>query len=458
MPDDRPTLQSEAAAFLEAHPGTRYLDVIYADLCGVIRGKRYPIDELPKLARQGLAFPGAVFLLSINGATQDPLGRGFSDGDPDRPVHLVPGTLAPVPWSPVPLAQALVTMREFDGTPYPFEPRNVLRRVIERYTALGLTPVVAFELEFYLLDRERGADGAPLPPVLPTTGRRDAATQVYGMNEVEAFAPLLAEIHESCRAQGIPVGALSAEYAPGQYEINLQHGPDPLLAADQAVLFKRAVQGVARKHGYQATFAAKPYLEQAGCGLHLHVSLLDNAGRNVFDGGDAPASETLLHAIGGVLATMPEAMSLFAPNANSFRRFKANNFVPVSRSWGFENRSAAVRVPSGPGEARRVELRTPGADANPHLALAGLLAGLLHGIEQRLDPGPPADSNAGTSLDPEVPLRPFRALEKLRGSRVLRDALGADYVEAYVATKWAETEAFYDQIGPAEYAWYLQAD
>lgn len=458
MPDDRSTLQDEAAAFLAAHPETRYLDVIYADLCGVIRGKRYPIAELPKLARQGLAFPGAVFLLSINGATQDPLGHGFSDGDPDRPVGLVAGSLAPVPWSPVPLAQALVTMRELDGAPYPFEPRNVLRRVAERFAALGLTPVVAFELEFYLIDRARAEGGGPLPPVLPTTGRRDAATQVYGMNEVEAFAPLLAEIHEACRAQGIPVGALSAEYAPGQYEINLAHVADPLLAADQAVLFKRAVQGVARRHGLQATFAAKPYPEEAGSGLHLHVSLLDQAGRNVFDGGAEPASEMLRHAIGGVLATMPEAMSLFAPNANSFRRYKANNFVPVSRSWGFENRSAAVRVPSGPGAARRIKLRTPGADANPYLALAGLLAGIQHGLEQRLDPGPPAASNAGTELDPAVPLRPFRALEKLRGSQVMQQALGADYVAAYAATKWAETEAFYDQIGPAEYAWYLQAD
>lgn len=458
MPDECSTLRDEAAAFLAAHPATRYLDVIYADLCGVIRGKRYPIEDLGKLTRSGLAFPGAVFLLSVNGGTQDPMGHGFSDGDPDRPVRLVPGSLAPVPWSAVPLAQALVTMSEPDGAPYAFEPRNVLRRVAAGFAATGLTPVVAFELEFYLIDRERDAGGAPQPPVLPTTGRRDAATQVYGMNEVEAFAPLLAEIHESCRAQGIPVGALSAEYAPGQYEINLAHVPDPLLAADQAVLFKRAVQGVARKHGLQATFAAKPYPAEAGSGLHLHVSLLDRAGSNVFDGGAALASESLRHAIGGALATMPDAMSLFAPSVNSFRRYKANNFVPVSRSWGFENRSAAIRVPTGPGSARRIELRTPGADANPYLALAGLLAGIQHGLERRLDPGAPASSNAGAALDPAVPLRPFRALEKLRDSAVLRAALGEDYVAAYVATKWAETEAFYDQIGPAEYAWYLQAD
>jgi len=458
MPDDRPILQEEAARFLAAHPATRYVDVIYADLCGVIRGKRYPVAELGKLAKTGLAFPGAVFLLSVNGATQDPEGHGFSDGDPDRPVRLVAGTLAPVPWSPIPVAQALVTMQEADGSPYPFEPRNVLRRAADRFASTGLTPVVAFELEFYLIDRARAEDGGPLPPVLPTTGRRDRATQVYGMNEVEAFAPLLAEIDQACRAQGIPVGALSAEYAPGQYEINLQHVPDPLLAADHAVLFKRAVQGVVRRNGLQATFAAKPYPAEAGSGLHLHVSLLDADGRNVFDGGNEPASAALKQAIGGALATMPDAMAFFAPNANSYRRYKANNFVPVSRSWGFENRSAAIRVPGGAPEARRIEHRVAGADANPYLALAALLAGLQHGLERRLDPGPPVASNAGTSLDSEVPLRPFRALERLRASSVLRDALGSDYVSAYAAAKWAETEAFYDQIGPVEYAWYLQAD
>jgi glutamine synthetase len=254
------------------------------------------------------------------------------------------------------------------------------------------------------------------------------------------------------------VGAVSAEYAPGQYEINLMHGPDPLLAADQAVLFKRAVKGCARRHGLQATFAAKPYPEETGNGMHLHLSVLDREGRNLFDGGEVIASQSLRQAIGGALALMPDCMALFAPNPNSYRRYKANNFVPVSRSWGYENRSAAVRVPTGPADARRIEHRVAGADANPYLALAALLASLHHGITAKVDPGPPSQENAGTALDPEIPLRPFRALERLARSQLMKDYLGADYVEAYVATKWAEIESFYDEMGATEYAWYLQAD
>jgi len=458
MLKDRSALAEEAARFLAGHPETRYVDAIYADLCGVIRGKRYPASELGKLARKGLAFPGAVFLLSVTGSTQDPKGHGFSDGDPDFQAVLVPGTIRPVPWAEIPTAQALVTMVEADGSPYPFEPRNVLARVAQRFAADGLTPVAAFELEFYLIDRERGADGRPQPPVLPTTGQRDQATQVYGMNEVEAFSGLLDEIARACLAQEIPVGAISAEYAPGQYEINLEHRPDPLLAADHAVLFKRVVRGVARRNGLQATFAAKPYPEETGNGLHLHLSVLDREGRNVFDGGEAIASQSLRHAIGGALQLMPDCMALFAPNPNSYRRYRANNFVPVSRSWGYENRSAAIRVPTGPADARRIEHRVAGADANPYLALAALLASLHHGMTAKLDPGEPAQGNAGTALDPEIPLRPFRALERLARSALMKDYLGADYVEAYVATKWAEIESFYEEMGPTEYAWYLQAD
>ena len=459
MLDDHSTLPDEAASFLAAHPETRFVDVIYPDLCGIIRGKRYPVAELGKLFRKGLAFPGSVFLLSVTGETQDPLGRGFSDGDPDNPGMLVPGSLKPIPWSDIPTAQAMVTLLERDGTtPFLFEPRNVLRRVLERFRPLGLTPVVAFELEFYLIDPQRDEGGGPLPPILPTTGRRGSATQVYGMNEVEAFSELLDEIADCCRLQDIPVGAVSAEYAPGQYEINLQHIDDPLLAADQAVLFKRAVKGVVRKYGLQATFAAKPYPDQTGNGLHLHCSMVDAEGRNLFDGGEAVVSPLLRNAIGGALALMPDSMALFAPNPNSFRRYKANNFVPVTRAWGLENRSAAVRIPSGEAAARRIEHRVAGADANPYLALATFLAGLHHGIERRLDPGPPVEGNAGAEIDEEIPMRPFRALERLEESQVLRDYLGSDYLDVYVATKWAELEAFYDEIDPTEYAWYLQAD
>jgi glutamine synthetase len=379
MPDTQKTLPKEAADFLKAHPETTAIDAVFADLSGVVRGKRYPVAQIGKLFGEGVAFPGSVFLLSASGASQDPEGRGFSDGDPDELGKVIPGTLQPVPWTERPIAQALLTFEAMDGTPYAFEPRNVLKRVLARIGELKLRPVVAFELEFYLIDRERLANGTPRPPHSPVTGRCDLATQVYGMAAVDDFAAFLEDVGQACTAQGVQIGATSSEYAAGQFEINMQHLDDPLKAADHCVMFKRAVQGVARRHGVQATFMAKPYLETSGSGLHLHISLLDDQGRNVFDGGEAPASETLLHAMGGILDILPESMAILAPNPNSYRRFKPMIYVPVSRSWGYENRSTALRIPVSGGAARRIEHRMAGADANPYLVLATALAGLHHG-------------------------------------------------------------------------------
>ncbi len=449
---------AEVEAFLKANPKVGAVDAIFADLSGVVRGKRYPAAQLGKLFDTGVAFPGSVFLLSTSGESHDPKGRGFSDGDPDELAKIIPGTLQPVPWAEQPLAQVMLTFQDLDGAPFRFEPRNILKRVLAQLGDLGLRPVVAFELEFYLIDRERLPGKAPQPPRSPLTGSRDLATQVYGMAALDDFAGFVAEVDRACSVQGIETGAMSSEYAAGQFEINLQHLDDPLKAADHCIMFKRVVQGVARRHGVQATFMAKPYLESAGSGLHLHISLLDDQARNVFDGGKAPASKTLLHAIGGILDIMPECMAFLAPNSNSYRRFKPNTYVPISRSWGHENRSVALRIPIQGGPARRIEHRVAGADANPYLVLATALAGIHHGIMGKIDPGPAFDGNAGTELDPGLPFRPYRALDRLRESKILPAYFGADYPSTYAACKAKELESFEDHVGPVEYDWYLLAD
>ncbi len=447
-----------AEAFIAAHPEIEFVDGIFADLCGIIRGKRYPIEDLHKILTKGITIPASVFLLSVTGSTHDPLGMGISDGDPDHLLVPIEGMLKPVLWAERPLAQVYMTMQDPAGKPSWVDPRNVLRRVVERFSDMGLTPVVALELEFYLIDKERTRFGAPRPPISPRSKQRDTATQVYSITELEAFAGLLADITGACDAQAIPYGAITTEYAPGQFEINLDHVPDPLLAADHAVLLKRAVKGCARRHDLQATFAPKPYPEESGSGLHAHVSLIDREGRNVLDNGANGPSDLLRHAIGGCLAMMPASMALFAPNPNGFRRYRANNFVPVSRCWGIENRSAAVRVPMGDAASRRIEHRIAGADANPYLALASILAAMHHGIVKEIDPGPPSTGNLGMEVDPEIPNRAYRALDVMQESAVLQDYFGADYVEAYVTTKRAEMDEFYEQLSPTEYAWYLQAD
>lgn len=458
MPDTSTELTPEAADFLARHPGTRHLDAIFPDLSGVVRGKRYPMSEFGKVMRDGLAFPASVFMLDTQGQSHDPAGIGFSDGDPDRVAKIVPGTLLSVPWAQQPSAQALITLQEADGSPYPYEPRNILLSILERLKSLGVQPVVAFELEFYLFDRERGEGGVPQPPISPLTGQRDNGTQVYGMDALDGFSAVIEEIGTACHEQGIVTGAITSEYAPGQFEINLHHLDDAMKAADHCIFFKRTVKGVARKHGFQASFMAKPFLEQAGSGLHMHISLLDDEGRNIFDGGDTPASPRLKQAIGGILETLPEAMAFLAPNVNSFRRYVPDIFVPIRRCWGYENRSVALRIPLGDGAARRIEHRIAGADANPYLTLATALAGIHHGLTQESDPGSPAEGNTGHAYDPDLPFRPRRALDRLEESQILGDYFGKDYLKAYIACKQAELDRFESYISRVEYDWYLQAD
>ncbi|MEX0922947.1 MAG: glutamine synthetase family protein [Rhodovibrionaceae bacterium] len=462
MPDASASLPPEVADFRKRHPEIESVDAIYPDLSGVTRGKRYPVGQLDKIFTSGLNFPGSVFLLAANGESMDPEGFGFSDGDPDEIAKPVPGTLRPVAWAPRPLGQVLLSFETLEGAPYRFEPRNLLRGVLARFAELKLRPVVAFELEFYLIDRERTAQREPQPPISPLTGERDHATQVYGMNELDAFDPFLDDVHRACALQGIETGAISAEYAPGQFEINLHHSDDPLRAADDCALFKRAVKGCARKHGYQATFMAKPYMDQAGSGLHLHCSLLDESGGNAFakgeDGGRDDIGPLLRHALGGTMEGLPESMAFLAPNPNSFRRFRPNLFVPLRRSWGHENRSVALRIPTGGPESRRIEHRVAGADANPYLALASFLASLHHGIDKRTDCGPAFEGNAGETPDGEMPLRPRRALDRLRRGEILKEYLGEEYLRTYATCKEAEYDAFEDRASPAEYEWYLQSE
>jgi len=369
----------------------------------------------------------------------------------------VPGTLVPVPWTGRPSAQVLLTMTEPDGTPFFADPRVVLQRVAEGYRARGLTPVVALELEFYLIDRLRDDHAPPIPAVSPVTGARQATTQVYGLDELDDFEAVLDGIANACRLQGIPAMTASAEYAPGQFEINLTHEADPVAAADHAVLLKRAVKGVARANGMNATFMAKPFSEETGNGLHVHVSVLDAEGRNIFadPAGAFHGTPALAHAVGGLASTMNECMALFAPTANAYRRIRPEAYVPLSACWGYNNRTCAFRVPAGPIEATRIEHRVAGADANPYLATAAILAAMLHGIETKAEAPPPVDGNAYESQTPTVPKTWAEALDLFQESPFIGDWLGADFRHVFHAVKEAERRDFEAEVTPLEWRWYL---
>ena len=456
------TLQSAQAdnckefeRFLDENPDIRFVDGITIDLCGIVRGKRYPRCDLPKLYEQGLALPYTVYLLDVTGDSCDPCGRGFTDGDPDGICLPIPGTLVRVPWADQPRGQVLMSMYDAERTPSMIDPRNIAAHVLKRFGSLGLRPVLAFELEFYLLDKERDANGRPQPPISPLTGKRETSTQVYGITELDGFASFFADVEEAGRVQKVPASVATSEFAPGQYEINLHHVDDPLMAADHCALLRNLVQRVAMSHGMEATLMAKPFSHLTGNGMHVHLSLLDADGRNVFDNGSELGGDTLRHAVGGMMETMSTAMAIYSPHVNAFRRFARNLFVPVSRSWGTNNRSVAFRIPTGENKSRRFEHRMASADANPYLVLAAVLARVHHGITNQLDPGEPTNENACDVVDPELPLSWASAIDRTQSSTLMIDYLTKECVDLYCETKRGEMKSLMEHISPREYEWYL---
>jgi glutamine synthetase len=444
-----------ARAWLAQHPQVRSVDLLLPDQLGIPRGKRVTVDELEGVHRNGLLLPASMFALDVLGGTVQATGLGFDEGDADRVCLPLPGSLAAVPWLGPQVAQMQVAMYEHDRSPFFGDPRHVLENLLRRFAAQGLTPVMAVELEFYFVDRERTAAGHAQPPRQPRSGRREDRTQINSMAELDEYNAVLGDIDAAARAQQLPTGTVLAEYGPGQFEVNLHHVPDALLACDHAIRLKRLVRGVALTHGLEATFMPKPYREHAGSGAHLHVSLVDRAGRNIFAADDPAGSAQLRHAIGGLAATINDTMAICAPTANSYRRFQPEAYVPLGPSWSVNNRGVAFRVPAGPPESRRVEHRVAGADANPYLLAAVVLGGMLRGIEQRLDPGPVLDGNAYRDNTPTIPLSWPEALGAFERSEFVRDCLGERFARLYAQTRRGEMQDFAAHVSALEYAWYL---
>nr|WP_297459242.1 glutamine synthetase family protein [uncultured Halomonas sp.] len=451
--------QAEARAFLERYPDIESFDLLISDLNGVLRGKRIPRDNLIRAYRNGINLPASVFALDINGNTIEETGLGLATGDSDRVCRPLPGTLMPTPWlREGRQAQLLMTMQEIDGRPFFADPRQVLGRVLAGFTARGLTPVVALELEFYLVDRRRDDLGLAQPPCSPGTGERATQSQLYSINELDEYADFLEEIQQAAIEQQLPLDTALKECAPGQFEINLIHCDDALKACDSAVLLKRLIKGVALNHGFEATFMAKPYGNEAGSGAHVHISLIDSEKRNIFsnDDEDPLGTPALKQAIAGLLELMPASMAIFAPNLNSFRRFQPGLYVPMAPSWGYDNRSVAVRIPSGPNAARRIEHRVAGADANPYLLLATLLASVLHGLNNELTPPTPIEGNAYEQLEPTLTNSWQQALDLFAASEVLEESLGRDFHHVYHANRLGERAQTMQTVSSLEYDWYLR--
>jgi glutamine synthetase len=444
---------SELDAFLKKYPDTRLLELLQPDMLGILRGKRVVPDEFAKPFGKGVNFCGATVLLDAKGQTFERINDGSRDGDPDAISSAVPGSLAPVPWAKVPTGQVLLNM-SMNGEPYFADPRNVLRHAAKPLQELGLTAVAATELEFYLLEADAEVPTRKVGRI-PGTRKLQDGPQYGNMEDVEDVDPFLAELYAVCAAQNIPVGATLKEFSPGQFEVNLHHVANAELACDHAVLLKRAVKAVARRHGMAASFMAKPFADSAGCSLHVHVSLVDEAGRNVFAGN--PYSDTFRHAVGGLAATMRESMAIFAPTANSYRRYRPGLFVPLAPIWGLNHRGVALRVPLSGPEDTRIEHRPGGSDGNPYLVMAAILAGLHHGITNRCDPGPMVKPGDVIEERISLPLRWDTALDAFDAGTVLPKYLGKRYHDLYGTCRREECDRFHAEVSDRDYEWYLRA-
>ena len=442
----------EVASFQAAHPDLEVLEVLSTDINGIFRGKQYPPETLGKLATRPIQFPLSTLLHDATGAIPAEVLAETHFGDPDCYFHGLSGTLVEVPWADRPTAQVLLEARERDGRPVFCDPRNVLKSVVDNFAERGLTPIIAIELEFILVGLDENARPFPTGPSEPFPFL--SGPQCLTMETLADYAPLIERISAYCEAQGVPVTSVLSEYGDGQLEANLTHG-DALDASDQAMKLKRIVKRVARENGWLASFMAKPFAGATGNGLHVHVSILDKNGVNIF--GRPDGEEKLASAVAGTLQTMPAAMGIFAPNANSYRRLEPGFFVPTHATWGENHRAVAVRLPLAEGPDRRLEHRVAGADACPYLAVAAVLAGVLEGLDGGLNPPAPV-AERGTLPQDAAPLpqRWPHALDALNASDVLRRRLGQDFVNLYLKTKRCEEERFHLEITDRDYAWYLR--
>jgi glutamine synthetase len=449
----------ECDAFLATHPEVENVQIFFTNQSGVPRGKNLRRRDIRAVFENARMIPGTMLALDITGADVEESGLVMSDGDADRYGKPVPGTLTPAPWLGPDFAQVMLSIYELDGTPCDVDPRHVLKSVIDRFKEFDLTPVVACELEFYLMDRALPEGGGRKGALSPVTGHRGNHIQAYGLRELDDFQPFLNDLYAHGEAAGLPLESAISENAPGQLEVGLVHRADALRATDEAAIFKRLVKGTATRHGVEATFMAKPHNGLAGSGQHLHVSLADRTGKNAFASEDPTGNELLKFAVGGMKALLGDSMAIFAPNANSYKRFQANLYAPVAPTWGVNNRTVSFRVTAGPAASRHIEHRICGADANSTLAVAAMLAAVYHGLKHRIDPGPPIVGDGYTLAAEQglsLPRHWNQTLDAFAGSAAMREYLGARFHQMFTAIKRAEYDRFYSQVTELDYDWYLR--
>jgi len=436
----------QAKAWL-AIRGIEDIECITPDMAGVARGKMMPSKKF--LDRTTLALPGSVFMQTISGVYPEET-EDFQYPPNDGDLRLIPdlSTLSVVPWESDPTAQVICDMAAGNDTPVAYTPRNVLKRVLKAYGDRGYKPVVAPEIEFYLVKTNTNPDLRLEPPV-GRSGRAVAGGQGYSIAGINEFDELIDDIYHFSEGQGLEIETLIHEEGAAQLEINLHHG-DPIALADQVFLFKRTIREVALKHDVYATFMAKPMQGQPGSAMHIHQSVLDSVtGKNIFSTDDGKQSEAFFSFLGGMQHYLPKSLIMMAPYVNSYRRLAIGTSAPVNVLWGHDNRTAGLRVPNSDAAGRRVENRLPSSDANPYLALAASLACGLLGIEQQIVPNSATSDTTNEGAN-ELPRGLLEAVALFENDKELRNILGEEFCSTYAAIKHGEFETFMEVISPWE--------
>ncbi len=420
------------------------VECVIADLPGIARGKAVPASKWEKQSHFHL--PNSIFFQTITGDWGEAAGP---DGwtEPDMILKPDMGTAAAAPWADDGTLQVIHDAFDQKGDPVGFAPRNVLKRVVDLYRAQGWTPVVAPEMEFYLVGKNTDPAKA-IEPMMGRTGRPAAGRQAYSMMAVDDYGPVIDEIYEYAEIQGIEIDGITQEGGAGQLEINLLHG-DPVLLADQVFYFKRLIREAALKHDCFATFMAKPIEGEPGSAMHIHHSILDADGQNIFTGPQGGETDAFFHFIGGLQEHMPSVIAVIAPYVNSYRRYVRDHAAPINLEWGRDNRTTGIRIPLSPPEARRIENRLAGMDCNPYLCIAASLACGYLGLMNEIRPDKRYQGDAYDAED-DIPKGLFAALDLFDEATEMHAALGPEFARVYSIVKRAEYDEFLQVISPWE--------
>lgn len=432
--------------WLRHHPDVKTIRVAAADLNGQPRGKRVATRFAEKVAKEGTRFPFSAMNLDIWGEDIENSPLVFESGDADGVLKPTDRGFVPMPWLDAPTALLPIWMYHESGKPFDGDPRHALARVLDKLHARGLYPVCATELEFYLIDDS--SKELRVPPS-PRSGKRRPGADTLALRALDAFDAFFTDLYDACERMDIDADTAISEAGIGQFEINLLHSDDVLKVADDTWLFKWLVKGLARRHGFAASFMAKPYDEWPGNGMHMHFSMNDEEGRNVFDDGGPKGTDLLHHAVAGCLQAMPGSMLLLAPHANSYERMVPGAHAPTGIAWAYENRTSALRIPSGSPKARRIEHRVAGGDINPYLMMAGVLGSALLGIEDELTPPAPITGNAYEQDLPQLPTTWADAIDAFENSPEIARIFPAELVQNLVLTKRQELR-YMDELSPEE--------